>query len=150
MKTNGERAEFDTGRLRVGFARALHKRPVPTEFVDAAMLELVSAAGRCDDAGAIGRRELEGTRQVVVVDVGLDDAPKPPAASFEHLADPPGVTRRIDHQRVTVGGEEIGGVAEPVGLQDLDVHGAIIGYGSSVRLAFRPYLRGRASGCQRP
>jgi transcriptional repressor NrdR len=37
VKTNGERAEFDTGRLRVGFARALHKRPVPTEFVDAAI-----------------------------------------------------------------------------------------------------------------
>jgi transcriptional repressor NrdR len=41
VKTNGERAEFDTGRLRVGFARALHKRPVPTEFVDAAIDRIV-------------------------------------------------------------------------------------------------------------
>src|SRR6476620_10089240 len=41
VKTNGERAEFDTGRLRVGFSRALHKRPVPTEFVDAAIDRIV-------------------------------------------------------------------------------------------------------------
>ncbi|HSU43918.1 MAG TPA: transcriptional regulator NrdR [Casimicrobiaceae bacterium] len=41
VKTNGNRADFDTGRLRVGFARALHKRPVPTEFVDAAIDRIV-------------------------------------------------------------------------------------------------------------
>jgi len=41
VKSNGERAEFDTSRLRVGFARALHKRPVPTEFVDAAIDRIV-------------------------------------------------------------------------------------------------------------
>jgi transcriptional repressor NrdR len=42
VKTNGNRADFDTDRLRVGFARALHKRPVPTEFVDAAIDRIVS------------------------------------------------------------------------------------------------------------
>ena len=41
VKSNGERAEFDTARLRIGFARALHKRPVPTEFVDAAIDRIV-------------------------------------------------------------------------------------------------------------
>ena len=41
VKTNGNRADFDTTRLRVGFARALHKRPVPTEFVDAAIERIV-------------------------------------------------------------------------------------------------------------
>lgn len=41
VKTNGNRADFDTARLRVGFARALHKRPVPTEFVDAAIDRIV-------------------------------------------------------------------------------------------------------------
>ena len=41
VKTNGNRADFDTDRLRVGFARALHKRPVPTEFVDAAIDRIV-------------------------------------------------------------------------------------------------------------
>ena len=37
VKTNGNREEFDVAKLRTGFARALHKRPVPTEFVDAAI-----------------------------------------------------------------------------------------------------------------
>ncbi len=41
VKTNGNRADFDTNRLRVGFARALHKRPVPTESVDAAIDRIV-------------------------------------------------------------------------------------------------------------
>jgi transcriptional repressor NrdR len=41
VKTNGNRADFDPSRLRVGFARALHKRPVPTEFVDAAIERIV-------------------------------------------------------------------------------------------------------------
>jgi transcriptional repressor NrdR len=41
VKSNGERAEFDANRLRVGFSRALHKRPVPTEFVDAAIDRIV-------------------------------------------------------------------------------------------------------------
>ena len=54
VKTNGDRAEFDTARLRVGFARALHKRPVPTEFVDAAIDRIVSAC--CRSASARSRR----------------------------------------------------------------------------------------------
>src|SRR5215475_3477034 len=33
VKTNGTRSDFDPGKLRNGFLRALHKRPVPTEFV---------------------------------------------------------------------------------------------------------------------
>ncbi len=37
VKTNGNREEFDEQKLRIGFARALHKRPVPTEYVDAAI-----------------------------------------------------------------------------------------------------------------
>lgn len=37
VKTNGNREEFDEHKLRTGFARALHKRPVPTEYVDAAI-----------------------------------------------------------------------------------------------------------------
>ncbi|MBU6484451.1 MAG: transcriptional regulator NrdR [Betaproteobacteria bacterium] len=41
VKTNGNRADFDRNRLRVGFARALHKRPVPTEYVDAAIERIV-------------------------------------------------------------------------------------------------------------
>jgi transcriptional repressor NrdR len=41
VKTNGDRAEFDTARLRVGFARALHKRPVAEEQVEAAVRAVV-------------------------------------------------------------------------------------------------------------
>src|SRR5437660_1243973 len=41
VKSNGTRADFDAGRIRIGFARALHKRPVPTEYVDAAIDRIV-------------------------------------------------------------------------------------------------------------
>jgi transcriptional repressor NrdR len=37
VKANGIREEYDQDKLRIGFMRALHKRPVPTEFVDAAI-----------------------------------------------------------------------------------------------------------------
>src|SRR5512137_571621 len=41
VKTNGSRSDFDVAKVRVGFQRALHKRPVPTEFVDAAINRIV-------------------------------------------------------------------------------------------------------------
>ena len=41
VKTNGTRSDFDVERLRNGFQRALHKRPVPTEFVDRAVDRIV-------------------------------------------------------------------------------------------------------------
>jgi transcriptional repressor NrdR len=41
VKTNGNRSDFSVDKIRVGFARALHKRPVPTEFVDAAIDRIV-------------------------------------------------------------------------------------------------------------
>ena len=41
VTTNGTRAVLAPNRLRVGFARALHTRPVPTEFVDAAIDRIV-------------------------------------------------------------------------------------------------------------
>ena len=37
VKTNGMREDFDERKLREGFRRALHKRPVSTELVDAAV-----------------------------------------------------------------------------------------------------------------
>ncbi len=42
VKTHGTRADFDIGKLRNGFQRALHKRPVPTEFVDQAVDRVVA------------------------------------------------------------------------------------------------------------
>jgi transcriptional repressor NrdR len=37
VKSNGYRTAYDQNRVRVGFMRALHKRPVPTEYVDEAI-----------------------------------------------------------------------------------------------------------------
>jgi transcriptional repressor NrdR len=37
VKQNGIRVEFDVEKIHNGFARALHKRLVPTEYVDAAI-----------------------------------------------------------------------------------------------------------------
>ncbi|MGB4810889.1 MAG: transcriptional regulator NrdR [Methylophilaceae bacterium] len=37
VKTNGTREEFNVEKLRLSFTRALHKRPVPVEYVDHAL-----------------------------------------------------------------------------------------------------------------
>src|SRR5258708_32822020 len=34
VKTNGNRVPYDGEKIRTGFMRALHKRPVPTEYVE--------------------------------------------------------------------------------------------------------------------
>ncbi|GJL75724.1 MAG: transcriptional repressor NrdR [Nitrosomonas sp.] len=41
VKHDGTRAEFDRNKLLTGFKRALHKRPVPTDYVDAAIDRIV-------------------------------------------------------------------------------------------------------------
>lgn len=41
VKSDGSRADFDESKIRVGFQRALHKRPVPTEYVDEAIKRIV-------------------------------------------------------------------------------------------------------------
>jgi transcriptional repressor NrdR len=56
VKTDGNRSDFDTAKLRVGFARALHKRPVPTEYVDAAIDRIVA------QVLALGEREIPSRR----------------------------------------------------------------------------------------
>jgi transcriptional repressor NrdR len=57
VKTNGTRADFDVGKLRDGFMRALHKRPVPTEYVDHAVDRIVG------QVLALGEREV-ASRQI--------------------------------------------------------------------------------------
>jgi transcriptional repressor NrdR len=52
VKTNGTRSDFDVGKLRNGFQRALHKRPVPTEFVDQAVDRIVA------QVLSLGEREI--------------------------------------------------------------------------------------------
>ncbi len=43
VKQNGTRQEFSRDKLRLSFTRALHKRPVPTEYVDRAIDHIVRA-----------------------------------------------------------------------------------------------------------
>jgi transcriptional repressor NrdR len=65
VKQDGSRAEFDLDKLRTGFLRALHKRPVPTQLVDEAIatisLDVLALGGREIDSRRIGQlvmREL--------------------------------------------------------------------------------------------
>ena len=37
VKSNGNRTAYDREKIRTGFMRALHKRPVPTDYVDQAI-----------------------------------------------------------------------------------------------------------------
>jgi len=43
VKTNGNRVPYDGEKIRTGFMRALHKRPVPTEYVEQAVNRSSSA-----------------------------------------------------------------------------------------------------------
>jgi transcriptional repressor NrdR len=56
VKHNGKREEFSAEKIRVGFMRALHKRPVPTETVEAAIDRIVQKVL------ALGEREVESRR----------------------------------------------------------------------------------------
>ena len=57
VKQNGMRSEFDAEKLRTSFSRALHKRPVSTELVDAAIDHVTQKVF------AFGEREI-GSRQL--------------------------------------------------------------------------------------
>lgn len=56
VKRDGSRAEFDLEKLRTGFMRALHKRPVPTQLVDEAIATITQ------DVLALGVREIPSRR----------------------------------------------------------------------------------------
>ncbi|MGV8933665.1 MAG: transcriptional regulator NrdR [Gallionellaceae bacterium] len=57
VKQNGMRSEFDAEKLRTSFSRALHKRPVPTELVDAAVDHIIQRIF------SLGEREI-GSREI--------------------------------------------------------------------------------------
>ncbi|MEO5702258.1 MAG: transcriptional regulator NrdR [Casimicrobiaceae bacterium] len=52
VKSDGSRADFSTDKIRNGFARALHKRHVPTERVDQAIDRIVQ------QVLSLGEREI--------------------------------------------------------------------------------------------
>ena len=57
VKQDGTRSEFDEDKLRTSFTRALHKRPVPTGMVDAAIDRVTQKIF------GMGEREI-GSRQI--------------------------------------------------------------------------------------
>lgn len=56
VKANGIREEYDEDKLRTGFQRALHKRPVPTEYVDVAVERITQKLL------SLGEREIPSRR----------------------------------------------------------------------------------------
>ncbi len=56
VKQDGSRTEFDLDKLRTGFMRALHKRPVPTPLVDDAVATITQ------QVLALGEREIPSRR----------------------------------------------------------------------------------------
>ena len=56
VKQDGSRTEFDLDKLRTGFVRALHKRPVPTPLVDDAVATIAQ------QVLGLGEREIPSRR----------------------------------------------------------------------------------------
>jgi len=56
IKSNGSREEFNEAKLRTGFARALHRRPVPTNLVEDAISRVTQTVL------SLGEREIESRR----------------------------------------------------------------------------------------
>ena len=56
IKSNGSREEFDEAKLRTGFARALHRRPVPTNLVEGSISRVTQTVL------SLGEREIESRR----------------------------------------------------------------------------------------
>lgn len=68
VKQNGNREEFSRDKLRLSFTRALHKRPVPTEFVDRAIDHIVqdvlSRGEREINARELGERVMQELKRL--------------------------------------------------------------------------------------
>jgi transcriptional repressor NrdR len=68
IKQNGKREDFSPDKLRIGFARALHKRPVSTDLVDAAVeriaQKLLSLGEREIDARRVGEMVMDELRKM--------------------------------------------------------------------------------------
>ena len=56
VKSNGSREEFDENKIRTGFSRALHRRPVPANLVEDAINRIIQTTL------SFGEREIESRR----------------------------------------------------------------------------------------
>ncbi len=68
VKTNGTREAFDENKLRCSFSRALHKRPVPTEYVYQAIArisqQLLAMGEREVPARFLGEQVMHALKQM--------------------------------------------------------------------------------------
>ena len=68
IKGSGIREEYAEDKLRLGFERALHKRPVPVEYVDAAVdrisQKLLSLSEREIDSRKVGELVMQELRKL--------------------------------------------------------------------------------------
>ncbi|GAB7563339.1 transcriptional regulator NrdR [Methylobacillus methanolivorans] len=74
VKQNGNREEFNRDKLRLSFTRPLHKRPVPTEYVDHALeriIQKILAKGEREiiarDLGEMVMQELKAMDKVAYI-----------------------------------------------------------------------------------
>ena len=56
VKSNGSREDFDEKKMRTGFSRALHSRPVPANLVEDAVNRIIQTVL------SFGKREIESRR----------------------------------------------------------------------------------------
>ena len=60
VKQNGHRAEYDASKVYTSFMRALHKRPVSTTLVDAAIERIGHKAGAGRAGNQLARNRRNG------------------------------------------------------------------------------------------
>ena len=90
--------------------------------LDGSVPERVPGVRRSPDLGAGGRPQLECPREVVVVDVGLDDVSDRGPAAASRVDEPLDVALRIDDGGLVASGQDIARVPEPLGHQDVELH----------------------------
>src|SRR5207253_2335995 len=88
----------------------------------------------------------EGARQVIVVDVGFEHLDDPPALRLRGPDEPPGITLWIDEDGLAPAREQVRGVAQPLGHEELEVHRrhrdtAATGGGPASLVPFDPWRR---------
>src|SRR5215210_2017296 len=68
VKQNGKREDFSADKLRTGFMRALHKRPVSAELVDAAIerikQKVLATGDREIDSRRVGEMVMDELRRM--------------------------------------------------------------------------------------
>src|SRR4051812_9942878 len=86
------------------------------------MLEAVATPGRGDDLRPSRSPRLERARDVVVVNVRLEDPGDPPAALRGDIEKPPHVALRVDDHCLAATSQQVRGVTEPGRDEELEVH----------------------------